>query len=56
MTAPTSRRLHTTAECIQAGREDQAVTVMPVTTGERVAGLLSSALQENRTERDVSAA
>jgi hypothetical protein len=54
MTAPTPR-LHTTAECIQAGREDQAVTVMPVTTGERVAALLSAALQENRTEKESAA-
>jgi hypothetical protein len=54
MTAP-RRPLHTTAECIQAGREDQAVTVMPVTTGERVAGLLSAALQENRAEKESAA-
>lgn len=56
MTTPASPRLHTLAEIRAAGRQDQAVTVMPVTTGERVAGLLSAALQENRTERDAPAA
>jgi hypothetical protein len=57
MNAAAPRRpLHTLEAIRAAGAEDQAATAMPVRTGERVAALLSAALQENRTERDAPAA
>jgi hypothetical protein len=61
MSTPQPRgRLRTLDQIREAGARDQAVTVMPRETGERVAALLAAALQQiesdgvTATERDLA--